>query len=302
MSSSEYHIPVLLDASVEALNINPNGVYVDATFGGGGHSRAILARLEGGHLYGFDQDPDAAQNTLNDPRFTLIDQNFRYMQNFLRMHAVTAVDGVLADLGVSSHQFDEADRGFSLRHDAPLDMRMNPTLGRTAADLLAHWTEDELAAVLKQYGEVPGAHRLARAICKQRDEKPIATTGDLFALAGRMVAPPKQAKYAAQVFQAIRIAVNDELDALRQFLEQCKTLLKPGGRLVVIAYHSLEDRMVKHYLRAGNFSGEVEKDFYGNPLTPFVPISRSAIAPSDAEIKLNSRARSARLRVAERRP
>lgn len=300
MSRPDYHIPVLLNASMEGLNIQPNGVYVDVTFGGGGHSRELLSHLDQGKLYGFDQDPDAQTNVPNDDRFTLIPQNFRFMQNFLRMHGVTAVDGILADLGVSSHQFDEASRGFSLRFDAPLDMRMGQQGGQTAAELINTAEEAELAQIFKRYGELQGSHRLARLICKTRETSPIETTGQLVALAGRMAHPAKQQKYAAQVFQALRIAVNDELEALKALLEQSVQLLKPGGRLVVISYHSLEDRMVKHFMRAGNFDGEVEKDFYGNPLTPFKLISRSAIAPDEAEKELNSRARSARLRIAER--
>lgn len=302
MSRPEYHIPVLLNASIEGLNVQPNGVYVDVTFGGGGHSRELLTKLSEGKLYAFDQDPDAQANTPDDDRFTLIDQNFRFAQNFLRMHGVQSVDGILADLGVSSHQFDEASRGFSLRFDAPLDMRMGQQGGQTAADLVNTSEEAELATIFKQYGELPGAHKLARLICKSREEAPIETTGQLVALAGRMAPPPKQQKYAAQVFQALRIAVNDELGALKALLEQSLSLLKPGGRLVVIAYHSLEDRMVKHFMRAGNFEGKVEKDFYGNPLTPFKLISRSAIIPEEEEIQHNSRARSARLRIAERLP
>lgn len=301
MSSSDYHIPVLLNASLEALNINPNGVYVDVTFGGGGHSRAILTRLEHGRLYGFDQDPDAQANLPNDPRFTLIGQNFRYMQNFLRMHGVQKVDGILADLGVSSHQFDEPSRGFSIRHDAPLDMRMGPSLPKSAAQLIAELEESELADIFKRYGEVQGAHRLARLLIQERSNRKIATTSDLVALSSRMAHPAKQQKYVAQVFQALRIAVNDELAALEALLSQSVEVLNPGGRLVVISYHSLEDRMVKYFMRAGNFKGEVEKDFYGNPIGPFTLISRSAIVPDENEIATNSRARSARLRVAERK-
>lgn len=300
MSSSDYHIPVLLQASIEALAINPDGVYVDVTFGGGGHSRAILTLLEKGKLYAFDQDADALANAPDDDRFKLIPQNFRYMQNFLRMHGVTQVDGILADLGVSSHQFDEGERGFSLRYDAPLDMRMNQGTGQTAAEFLQLADEQEIATILKKYGEIQGAHRLARLICSSRAEKPVQTTGDLVALAGRMAHPAKQQKYIAQVFQAIRIAVNDEMGALESLLSQSLNVLKPGGRLAVISYHSLEDRMVKYFMRSGKFDGELEKDFYGNPLSPLKLITRSAITPDSEEIERNSRARSARLRVAER--
>ena len=299
--STTYHIPVLLQESVAALNLKPSGIYVDVTFGGGGHSREILRQLTGGKLFGFDQDPDAAANVPNDDRFTLIPQNFRYMQNFLRMYGVTQVDGILADLGVSSHQLDEGSRGFSLRHDAPLDMRMGQGGTRSAADLLNTAEEDELAQIFKSYGELPGSHRLARTIVLQRSTKPLLTTGDLVALAGRMAHPAKAQKFLAQVFQAVRIAVNDELGALKSLLEQSVPLLAPEGRLAVISYHSLEDRMVKYYMRSGNFDGEVQKDFYGHPIAPFTLVTRSAIAPSEEEISENKRARSARLRVAEKK-
>lgn len=299
--SGTYHIPVLLQESVAALNLKPNGIYVDVTFGGGGHSLEILRQLDGGKLFGFDQDPDAAANAPNDDRFTLIPQNFRYLQNFLRMYGVSQVDGILADLGVSSHQLDEGSRGFSLRHDAPLDMRMGQGGTRSAAELLNTADEDELAQIFKTYGELPGSHRLARTIYQTRATKPLATTGDLVALAGRMAHPAKAQKFLAQVFQAVRIAVNDELGALRSLLEQSVPLLVPGGRLAVISYHSLEDRMVKYYMRSGNFDGEVQKDFYGHPIAPFTLITRSAIVPTEAEISENKRARSARLRIAEKK-
>ncbi len=299
--STTYHIPVLLQESVAALNLKPNGVYVDVTFGGGGHSREILRQLTGGKLFGFDQDPDATANIPNDDRFTLIPQNFRYMQNFLRMYGITQVDGILADLGVSSHQLDEGSRGFSLRHDAPLDMRMGQCGTHSAAELLNSAEEDELAQIFKSYGELPGSHRLARTIVQQRSTKPLLTTGDLVALAGRIAHPAKSQKFLAQVFQAIRIAVNDELGALKSLLEQSVPLLAPEGRLAVISYHSLEDRLVKYYMRAGNFDGEVQKDFYGHPIAPFTLITRSAIAPTEEEISENKRARSARLRVAEKK-
>jgi 16S rRNA (cytosine1402-N4)-methyltransferase len=300
MNAGGYHIPVLLSASIDALNIRPNGVYVDVTFGGGGHSREILKRLESGKLFAFDQDPDALQNVPDDDRFTLIPQNFRYLQNFLRMYGVTEVDGILADLGVSSHQFDETSRGFSIRGDAPLDMRMAQRGERTAATILNEAEEQDLARILRNYGEVKGAGRVVRAIVKKRNEQPFTTTGDLIRLLEPMVPATKRHKFLAQVFQALRIEVNDEMGALEDLLTQSERVLKPGGRLVVISYHSLEDRPVKRYLRSGNFEGEVKKDFYGNPITPFKTVSRGAILPDEEEMKTNSRARSARLRVAEK--
>ena len=300
MEEQEYHVPVLLLDSVNGLNIDPDGVYVDVTFGGGGHSREILTRLKEGRLFGFDQDPDAANNTPNDPRFTLIPQNFRYMANFLRMYGANEVNGILADLGVSSHQFDVPDRGFSTRFDAPLDMRMSQNGERTAATILNTSPPEELRRILQQYGEVRGAGRVVQRILEFREEQPFQTTGDLNKVLSPLVPPLKQKKFQAQVFQALRIEVNDELGALKELLKQSERILKPGGRLSIISYHSLEDRMVKRFLRAGNFEGEVKKDFYGNPITPFKLITRSAITATEEEVNQNSRARSARLRIAER--
>ena len=300
MEQQNYHVPVLLLDSVNGLNIDPDGVYVDVTFGGGGHSREILTKLKEGRLFGFDQDPDAANNTPDDPRFTLIPQNFRYMANFLRMYGVNEVNGILADLGVSSHQFDVPDRGFSIRFDAPLDMRMSQNGERTAATILNTSSPEDLRRILQQYGEVRGAGRVVQRILEFREEQPFETTGDLIKVLSPLVPPLKQHKFQAQVFQALRIEVNDELGALKELLKQSERILKPGGRLSIISYHSLEDRMVKRFLRAGNFEGEVKKDFYGNPITPFKLITRSAITATEEEVNQNSRARSARLRIAER--
>ena len=294
----QYHVPVLLAASVDALAIRPDGVYVDATFGGGGHSREILSRLgKGGRLFAFDQDSDAPAGDLSDPRFTFIGQNFRYMSNFLRFYKVEAVDGILADLGVSSHQFDTADRGFSIRYDGPLDMRMNPSGQMTACDVVNGYESGLLADIFYRYGELRQGRGLAERIVKSR---PLETTGQLMEALRGFAAPGRENKFFAQVFQALRIAVNDELGALEDFLMQSGGLLRPGGRLSVISYHSLEDRLVKNFIRSGRFSGEAEKDFYGNVLCPLRPVARKAIVPSVAEMAENPRARSAKLRVGER--
>ena len=300
MEKSDYHVPVLLHESIDGLAINPNGVYVDVTFGGGGHSKELLTRLDKGRLIAFDQDPDAQANVPNDERFTLIPQNFRYMQNFLRMYRIQEVDGILADLGVSSHQFDEASRGFSLRFEGPLDMRMSQNQALSAADLVNKLEANELARILRQYGEVKGSMRVANAIIAKRDEERITTTTALNKVLMPLVPPKKQNKFIAQVYQALRIEVNDEIAALKALLTQSEKLLKKGGRLSVISYHSLEDRLVKYYMRAGNFDGEVEKDFYGNPIAPYKLVTRKAVMPDENEINTNNRARSARLRVAER--
>lgn len=300
MEKSDYHVPVLLHESIDGLAINPNGVYVDVTFGGGGHSKELLTRLDKGRLIAFDQDPDAQANVPNDERFTLIPQNFRYMQNFLRMYGIQEVDGILADLGVSSHQFDEASRGFSLRFEGPLDMRMSQNQALSAADLVNKLEANELARILRQYGEVKGSMRVANAIIAKRDEERITTTTALNKVLMPLVPPKKQNKFIAQVYQALRIEVNDEIAALKALLTQSEKLLKKGGRLSVISYHSLEDRLVKYYMRAGNFDGEVEKDFYGNPIAPYKLVTRKAVMPDENEINTNNRARSARLRVAER--
>ncbi len=296
----KYHQPVLLKECIDGLDINPKGIYVDVTFGGGGHSREILKHLTTGKLYAFDQDEDAAKNKIDDERFILIKQNFRYLKNFLKMYNALPIDGLLADLGVSSHQFDEADRGFSTRFDAKLDMRMDRNSKLTAADILNTYSEEELKCVFKNYGEVDNAGRLAYQIFHSKKEKHIETVNDLKVAIEKCVKRGRENQYYAQVFQALRIEVNKELDVLKDLLMQCSEVLKPGGRLVVISYQSLEDRLVKNIIRSGKFEGEVEKDFFGNQLTPFKAITRKPIVPSDAEITENSRARSAKLRIAEK--
>ena len=297
-----YHVPVLLNASIEALRLGDgSGAWMDATFGGGGHSRVILENLnEKGMLFGFDQDPDAVANTLDDKRFTLVEANFRYAKQFLSLHGVEDPNGILADLGVSSHQFDTAERGFSLRMDGPLDMRMNPEIGMSAADIIDEYSWEELMVVLRMYGEVNRPDRVAREIVAAHNEAPIISTEDLVNVLSKMAPGGRENKFYAQIFQALRIEVNDELAALKELLEQSSKLLKPGGRLVVISYHSLEDRLVKHYMRSGNFEDKVEKDIKGQIHAPFAPISRKAIVASPEEVMNNPRARSARLRVAER--
>lgn len=297
-----YHTPVLLKECIDGLNIQENGIYVDVTFGGGGHSKEILKHLKGGKLYAFDQDEDALKNKPNDERITLIKQNFKYLKNFLRMHNALPVDGILADLGVSSHQFDKAERGFSIRFDeATLDMRMDKGLKTTAADILNTYDETQLRTLFKIYGEVDNASQLTSLIIRSRKEKKIETVSDLKNIISKCVNKKRENKYLAQVFQALRIEVNKELDALKEFLLQSLEVLKPGGRLVIISYHSLEDRMVKNIMRSGKIEGEVEKDFYGNQLSPFVQVTRKPIVPSDEEITKNSRARSAKLRIAEKK-
>jgi 16S rRNA (cytosine1402-N4)-methyltransferase len=297
----EYHNPVLLKECIDGLNINPTGIYVDVTFGGGGHSREILKHLTTGKLYAFDQDDDAVKNKIDDERFVLIKQNFRYLKNFLKMYDALPIDGLLADLGVSSHQFDEAERGFSIRFDAKLDMRMDQNGKVTAADVLNTYGEDELKRIFRLYGEVDNAGYLASIIFHNRKDKHIETVNDLKVMITKCVKRGKENQYYAQVFQALRIEVNKELDVLQELLLQSLDVLKPGGRLVVISYHSLEDRLVKNIMRSGKFEGEVEKDFYGNQLTPFKQITRKPIVPSDAENVENSRARSAKLRIAEKK-
>ena len=297
--SNEYHTPVMLGEAIEGLAIRPEGTYVDVTFGGGGHSRAIMEHLGSeGRLYAFDQDEDARRNAIDDPRFTLIGENFRYLKNYLRLYGVRQVDGVLADLGVSSHQFDVAERGFSTRFDGELDLRMDRRGDTTARDLVNSLDEEGLARILKLYGELPNAKQMAKAIVRARGEKEIATTGELKEAVSRHLPHKMENKYLAMLFQALRIEVNGELEALREMLVQATELLPVGGRLVVISYHSLEDRLVKNFMRSGNFEGVVEKDFYGNPLAPLRQlVSTAATAEEVAE---NSRARSARLRVAEK--
>ena len=296
-----YHLPVMLNECIEGLNIRPDGTYVDATFGGGGHSRAILSHLgEGGRLIAFDQDADALVNALDDSRFTLLNENFRHMKSFLRLHGVRSVDGVLADLGVSSHQFDVAERGFSTRLNGELDLRMDRRQEMTARDLVNSASEEELTRMLRLYGELPNAYQMAKAICRARMEKEIVTTFDLRDAVSRHLPRGMENKYLAMLFQALRIEVNGELEALKEMLQQSVDVLVPGGRLVVMSYHSLEDRLVKNFFKAGNFEGEVNKDFYGNPIVPLKPVVRKAVTASEEELQVNSRARSAKLRVAEK--
>ncbi len=297
--SNEYHTPVMLGEAIEGLAIRPEFTYVDVTFGGGGHSRAIMERLgPEGRLYAFDQDEDARQNAIDDPRFTLIGENFRYLKNYLRLYGVRQVNGVLADLGVSSHQFDVAERGFSTRFDGELDLRMDRRGDTTARDLVNSLDEEGLARILKLYGELPNAKQMAKAMVRARSEKEIVTTGDLKEAVGRHLPRGMENKYLAMLFQALRIEVNGELEALREMLVQAAELLTVGGRLVVISYHSLEDRLVKNFMRSGNFEGVVEKDFYGNPLSPLRQLVSTAATAE--EVAMNGRARSARLRVAEK--
>ncbi len=296
-----YHVPVLLEESLMGLDIHPSGTYVDVTFGGGGHSREILKQLdEEGHLYGFDQDADAEQNVPEDTRFTFVRSNFRYLYNFMRYHGeLEQVDGLLADLGVSSHHFDDKERGFSFRFEGALDMRMNTRAGQTAADVLNNYSEEKLANVLYLYGELKAARKMAAAIVLTRATKPFETIGDLLDAIKPFVGKDKEKKFLAQVFQALRIEVNNEMLALKEMLRQTRLVLKPGGRLVVITYHSLEDRLVKNFLKTGNFEGKAEQDFFGNIKSPFKLINNKVIVPSDEEIERNPRSRSAKLRIAE---
>lgn len=293
-----YHSPVLLKESIDGLDIKPNGVYVDVTFGGGGHSKEILNRLgEGGKLFGFDQDEDAQKNTIDDDRFTLIPQNFRFIKRYLRFYGVKKVDGVLADLGVSSHQFDEAERGFSTRFDADLDMRMNQAVGISAYDVVNDYDEEKLASILFQYGELRSAKAIAKKIVETRLSKKIKTSFELKEVLSAFIPKAKEHKILAQIFQAIRIEVNQEIEVLKEFLLQIPDLLNENGRLSVISYHSLEDRLVKRFIRSGLFEGEPEKDFYGNISVPMRKVGKMII-PTSEEIKINNRARSAKLRIA----
>ncbi|MEY8589963.1 16S rRNA (cytosine(1402)-N(4))-methyltransferase RsmH [Butyricimonas hominis] len=297
---SLYHVPVLLEESVSGLNIDPEGVYLDLTFGGGGHSREILRHLGGGCLIGFDQDSDALANVPDDSRFIFVNHNFRYLRNFLRYCGYDNADGILADLGVSSHEFDEAGRGFSFRFDAELDMRMNRRGRLKATDILNSYSEEELIRVFREYGEVDNARGLVSLIIKAREERPIGRSEEFLQVIAPRVPKQKEKKYLAQVYQALRIEVNGELDALKEMLQQAELALRPGGRLVVITYHSLEDRIVKNFLKSGNFEGKIEKDFYGHVKRNFELVNRKVIVPSDEEIERNPRARSAKLRIAEK--
>lgn len=299
---SSYHQPVMLKECLEALNIRANGTYVDVTFGGGGHSRAILEMLgPEGKLIAFDQDPDAKQNIIDDERFHFVDQNFSFLKNQLRFLGLQKVDGILADLGVSSHQFDAADRGFSIRFDASLDMRMDQLREKDAKLVLNTYSEQDLHKIFGMYGEVHNAKTLASVIVKARLIEPIEHVGAFKELIRPLVKRGKENQYYAQVFQALRIEVNEELEVLKEFLQQSVHVLKPGGRLVVMSYHSLEDRLVKNFIQKGKFSGELEKDIYGNVNTPLEAVSRKAITATEEEIKINNRARSAKLRIAEKK-
>ena len=296
-----YHNPVMLDECLKGLNINPEGIYADVTFGGGGHSRAILDLLTTGHLYAFDQDEDAAKNAFDDPRFTFIPQNFKYFKNFIQLYHGGQLDGVIADLGVSSHQFDTPEKGFSTRFDGQLDMRMSQSAPNDAATVVNTYDLNDLTSILSQYGEVQQARFIASDIVMARDAEPIETTAQLKEAVQRRLPRGKENKVLAQIFQALRIEVNQEMDALKAFLTQCPDVLKSGGRIVVMSYHSLEDRIVKNFFKTGNAEGKEEKDFFGNLLTPYKIITRKPIVPSDEEVERNSRARSAKLRIAERR-
>ena len=298
---SSYHTPVLLEESIELLDIKSNGTYADLTFGGGGHTRRILADLgEGGALYSFDQDRDTLANAPDDEHFHYVESNFRFLRSALRLRGVTEVDGILADLGVSSHHFDALPRGFSFRGEAPLDMRMNQRGGETAADVVNNRTEEQLATILSQYGELDTTWKIAACIARARAIKPITTTAELVAAVAPCTPKKDESKFLTKLFQALRIEVNGEMEALKMALEQSLKVLKPGGRLVVISYHSLEDRIVKNFIRSGNTEGKIEKDFFGRSTTPLTVVTRKAIVPTAEEIESNPRSRSAKMRVAEK--
>ena len=300
-NNTAYHIPVLFQESIDALPINPAGTYVDVTFGGGGHAREIFSRLnEQGKLIVFDQDPDAKKNTWEAPNFFFVPANFSFLKNHLRLLNIKQIDGLLADLGVSSHQFDEAERGFTIRENAALDMRMNQNAELSAFKVVNTYDETALTSIFKNYGELSNARLLAQEIVLKRSEKSIETTGELMSILSRFAPKFKDHKFYAQVFQAIRIEVNQELEVLKSLLVQATEMLAPKGRLVVISYHSLEDRLVKNYMKRGSFEGEIKKDFFGNILKPFNEVVRHPIVPSEDEIQRNTRARSAKLRIAEK--
>jgi 16S rRNA (cytosine1402-N4)-methyltransferase len=295
-----YHLPALLRESIEGLNIRPEGIYVDVTFGGGGHSRGILNQLTTGRLIAFDQDDDAKPNIPVDDRFLFLDQNFRFLKNNLRFNGIKSIDGLIADLGVSFHQFDDPSRGFTFRSDAFLDMRMNKRSSITAADILRTYDEESLANIFYNYGELTDSRRISKAIVAARSIKPVETVNDLNGALSKIIPFRQENKFFARLFQALRIEANGEIENLKELLEQTCEVLKSGGRLVVITYHSLEDRVVKNYIRTGNFEGIAEKDFYGNLITPFKAINKKIIVPDEKEIEINNRARSARLRIAEK--
>lgn len=297
-----YHVPVLLNESIEGMNLQPEGIYVDVTFGGGGHSKEILRQGdESIRLFSFDQDEDAEQNIVDDKRFTFVRSNFRYLYNFLRYHGVESVDGILADLGVSSHHFDDSERGFSFRFEGKLDMRMNKRAGMTAADVVNTYDEERLADIFYLYGELKNSRKLASSIIKARATKPIVTIGDFLEIVKPMFGREREKKELAKVFQALRIEVNQEMEALKEMLSAATEALKPGGRLVVITYHSLEDRIVKNFMKTGNAAGKSEQDFFGNMQTPFRLVNNKVIVASDEEVTRNPRSRSAKLRIAEKK-
>ncbi len=301
MPIETYHIPALLKESINGLDIKPEGIYADVTFGGGGHSRAIMSALgPEGRLYGFDQDIDAQANFINDSRFTFVYSNFRFLRNFMLYYGVEHLDGIMADLGVSFHHFDSPDRGFSFRADGPLDMRMNRNATLTAAKIIDEYTVDQLTQLFRLYGELRQSRQIAQTIEKARRQAPITSTARLLDVIRPCIDPKHEKKELAQVFQALRIEVNDEMDALRQFLEQALLTLKPGGRLCVITYHSLEDRLVKNFMRSGNFDGKIETDFYGRSLAPFRLLTSKPVSPGQDEVDRNPRSRSAKLRIAQR--
>jgi 16S rRNA (cytosine1402-N4)-methyltransferase len=296
----QYHTSVLLKESVDALDVSDNGVYVDVTFGGGGHSEEILRRANRCSLFSFDQDEDALENELEDNRLTLIHANFSDLENSLKLYRVHQVDGILADLGVSSHQFDAEERGFSIRFDGPLDMRMGRSIEKTAADIISEYSWEQIATMLRSYSDLKGAGRIARRIKDVHSSSPMKRTGELVDVIRKLAPPNKHNKFLAQVFQALRIEVNNEMQVLKDMLTQTINVLKPGGVLVVISYHSIEDRLVKNFMRSGDFSGEDKKDFFGNSLSPFKVITRKPIVPNEDEIDVNNRARSAKLRIAKK--
>ena len=309
-TAETYHIPVLLNESIDGLNIQPGGIYVDVTMGGGGHSHEILKRLDANaHLYSFDQDADAEANLkqnhgddlLNDERFTFVRSNFRYLKNWMRYHGVEQIDGLLADLGVSSHHFDDESRGFSFRFESPLDMRMNKRSSKTAADIVNNYTEEALADIFYLYGELKNSRKIASLLVKARQEKKIETTGDFIAVVEPFFKREREKKDLAKLFQALRIEVNGEMSALKELLTSVVDILKPGGRLSVITYHSLEDRIVKNIMKAGNIEGKIEQDFFGRINTPFKLINNKVIVPTDEEQEQNPRSRSAKLRIAEKK-
>lgn len=300
-TAETYHVPVLLNESIDGLDIKSDGIYIDVTFGGGGHSKEILRRLgKKGHLYSFDQDPDAEKNIVNDDRFTFVRSNFRYLKNWMRYYGVDHIDGLLADLGVSSHHFDDETRGFSFRFDAPLDMRMNKRAGTTAAEILNNYDEEQLADLFYIYGELKNARKIAATITKARNEKKIETTSDFLHVTEKLFQREREKKEMAKMFQALRIEVNHEMDALKEMLNGAKDLLCEGGRLSVITYHSLEDRIVKNMMKTGNVEGKIKQDFFGRIEAPFRLINNKVIVPSDEEQQQNPRSRSAKLRVAEK--